>query len=60
MSTILTALGSLALLLVSIALFGYSFGQDEPNALVFVAGIVLMTLSFAVPIHALGKSSRSW
>ena len=43
MSTILTALGSLALLLVSFALFAYSFGTGEPNAFVFFAGIVLMT-----------------
>ena len=60
MSTILTALGSLALLLVSFALFAYSFGTGEPNAIVFFAGIVLMTGSFWLPITVLGNSSKTW
>jgi len=60
MSTILTAIGALALLFVSFALFAYSFGQGEPNALVFFAGIVTMTASFGLPISVLGTSDRSW
>lgn len=60
MSTIVTALVSLVMLLGSIALFAFSFGAGEPNAVVFVAGVLLMSASFALPIHALGTSSRSW
>ena len=60
MSTILTALGSLALLFVSFALFAYSFGSGEPNAFVFFGGIVLMTGSFWLPITVVGQSRKSW
>lgn len=60
MSTILTAIGSLVLLLISFALFAYSFGTGEPNALIFFAGIVLMTGSFWLPMTVMGNSHKTW
>ena len=60
MTNILTAIGSIVLLFVSFALFAYSFGSGEPNALVFFAVIVLMTASFGIPMTVLGNSRRTW
>ena len=60
MTNVLTAIGSIILLLASFALFAYSFGQDEPNAFVFFAGIVMMTGSFWLPITVVGQSRKSW
>ncbi|WP_423922653.1 hypothetical protein ACPEEZ_03165 [Frigoribacterium sp. 2-23] len=60
MTTILTAIGSLALLFVSFFLFATSFNADEPNAFIFFAGIIVMTGSFWLPITVMGNSKRSW
>ncbi|NIJ05058.1 hypothetical protein [Frigoribacterium faeni] len=60
MTNVLTAIGSIILLFASFALFAYSFGQDEPNAFIFFAGIVLMTGSFWLPITVVGQSRKSW
>lgn len=60
MTNILTAIGAIVLLLISFALFAYSFGSDEPNALIFFAGIVAMTGSFWLPITFVGTSQKTW
>ncbi|GAA0962797.1 hypothetical protein [Frigoribacterium faeni] len=60
MTNILTAIGSIVLLLVSFALFAYSFGSGEPNAIIFFAGIVAMTGSFWLPITVVGNSHKTW
>jgi len=60
MTNILTAIGSIVLLLISFALFAYSFGSGEPNAIIFFAGIVAMTGSLWLPITFVGTSQKTW
>jgi hypothetical protein len=52
---VLLALFSIALLLVAIYLFGISFQASSGQAFIFFGGILLMSLSFALPIHVFSK-----
>jgi hypothetical protein len=52
---VLAAVFSILLLLVSMYLFGFAFQVDSGQGFVFVAGVLLMSLSFFLPIHVFGK-----
>jgi len=52
---VIAAFFSILLLLVSMYLFGVAFQVDSGQAFVFMAGILLMSLSFFLPIHVFGK-----
>jgi len=52
---VLAAVFSILLLLVSMYLFGFAFQVDSGQAFVFIAGVLLMSLSFFLPIHVFGK-----
>ncbi|QWS34012.1 hypothetical protein AABM26_13410 [Curtobacterium aetherium] len=55
MGRVIAAVFSILLLLVSMYLFGFAFQVDSGQALVFIAGVLLMSLSFYLPIHVFGK-----
>ncbi|WP_175481252.1 hypothetical protein [Curtobacterium sp. MMLR14_010] len=55
MGRVIAAFFSILLLLVSMYLFGVAFQADSGQAFVFMAGILLMSLSFFLPIHVFGK-----
>ena len=55
MGRVIAAFFSILLLLVSMYLFGVAFQVDSGQAFVFMAGILLMSLSFFLPIHVFGK-----
>jgi hypothetical protein len=52
---VIAAVFSILLLLVSMYLFGVAFQVASGQAFVFMGGILLMCLSFALPIHVFGK-----
>jgi hypothetical protein len=52
---IVAAVFSILLLLVSMYLFAFAFQVSSGQAFVFFGGIVLMCLSFALPIHVFSK-----
>jgi hypothetical protein len=52
---VIAAFFSILLLLVSMYLFGVAFQVDSGQAFVFMAGVLLMSLSFFLPIHVFGK-----
>jgi hypothetical protein len=52
---VIAAVFSILLLLVSMYLFGFAFQVDSGQAFVFIAGVLLMSLSFFLPIHVFGK-----
>jgi len=51
----IAAFFSILLLLVSMYLFGFAFQVQSGQAFVFMAGLLLMSLSFFLPIHVFGK-----
>ena len=55
MGRAIAAFFSILLLLVSMYLFGFAFQVDSGQAFVFMAGVLLMSLSFFLPIHVFGK-----
>ncbi|WIB14689.1 MULTISPECIES: hypothetical protein [unclassified Curtobacterium] len=55
MGRVLAAVFSILLLLVSMYLFGFAFQLDSGQGFVFIAGVLLMSLSFFLPIHVFGK-----
>jgi hypothetical protein len=52
---VIAAVFSIILLLVAMFLFGFAFQVSSGQAFVFMGGIVLMCLSFALPIHVFGR-----
>jgi hypothetical protein len=52
---VIAAVFSILLLLVSMYLFGVAFQVASGQAWVFFAGIILMAVSFFLPIHVFGK-----
>ena len=55
MGRVIAAVFSIMLLLVSMYLFGFAFQVASGQAFVFIAGVLLMSLSFFLPIHVFGK-----
>ncbi|MFZ7086964.1 hypothetical protein [Curtobacterium sp. RRHDQ10] len=56
MGRVIAAVFSIVLLVVSIYLFGLAFqAAAGTQAWVFFGGIILMCLSFALPIHVFSK-----
>ncbi|MBT2503417.1 hypothetical protein [Curtobacterium sp. ISL-83] len=55
MGRIFAAVFSILLLLVSMYLFGFAFQVSSGQAFIFMAGVLLMSLSFFLPIHVFGK-----
>jgi len=53
---VIAAVFSIALLIVSMYLFGAAFQVGDTGAIfVFLGGILLMAISFALPIHVFSK-----
>jgi hypothetical protein len=52
---VIAAVFSILLLLVSMYLFGFAFQVSSGQAFIFMGGLVLMCLSFFLPIHVFGK-----
>jgi len=52
---VIAAVFSILLLLVSMYLFGFAFQVSSGQAFIFMGGLVLMSLSFFLPIHVFGK-----
>jgi hypothetical protein len=52
---VVAAFFSILLLLVSMYLFGFAFQVQSGQAFVFMGGVLLMCLSFFLPIHVFGK-----
>jgi len=52
---VIAAVFSILLLLVSMYLFGFAFQVASGQAFVFIAGVLLMSLSFFLPIHVFGR-----
>ncbi|GGL67540.1 hypothetical protein GCM10009706_02530 [Curtobacterium citreum] len=55
MGRVIAAFFSILLLLVSMYLFGFAFQVQSGQAFVFMGGVLLMCLSFYLPIHVFGK-----
>ena len=55
MGRAIAAFFSILLLLVSMYLFGFAFQVQSGQAFVFMGGLLLMSLSFFLPIHVFGK-----
>lgn len=55
MGRVFLALFSIAMLIVAIYLFGVAFQVHSGQAFVFFGGIILMALSFALPIHVFSR-----
>ncbi|WIB62725.1 MULTISPECIES: hypothetical protein [unclassified Curtobacterium] len=55
MGRVFLALFSIALLVVAIYLFGVAFQVSSGQGFIFFGGILLMCLSFGLPIHAFSK-----
>ena len=55
MGRVIAAVFSILLLLVSMYLFGVAFQVSSGQAFIFMGGLVLMCLSFFLPIHVFGK-----
>jgi hypothetical protein len=56
---VIAAVFSILLLIVAMFLFGFAFQVHSGQAFVFFGGIILMCLSFALPIHVFGSRARS-
>ena len=55
MGRVIAAFFSILLLLVSMYLFGFAFQVQSGQAFVFMGGLLLMSISFFLPIHVFGK-----
>ncbi|WP_181429091.1 hypothetical protein [Curtobacterium sp. MCSS17_008] len=55
MGRVIAAFFSILLLLVSMYLFGFAFQVESGQGFVFMGGLLLMTISFFLPIHVFGK-----
>jgi cytochrome b561 len=52
---IVAAAFSILLLLVAMYLFGFAFQVSSGQAFIFFGGILLMAISFALPIHVFSR-----
>ncbi|WP_157071546.1 hypothetical protein [Curtobacterium ammoniigenes] len=55
MGRVVAAVFSILLLLVAMYLFAFAFQVASGQAFVFFGGIILMAISFALPIHVFSR-----